>query len=191
MHAVLYFRSCSLTRWETGMTCLQRCYILRLLFFQSDIYFSDIFLSPNPMEYYFAAVRQRENFQLTVFRWIVVIAIAYPNFMCINCVGISNIWWFKAEASFEVGWGHRPPPPPKEKEKKKKRKKKEKKRKKEKKEKKEKKREKRTMNNVKLLHIKCWFFHFFNSQMALKNKNNFWPPKKKLKWRPWFKAEIV
>ena len=49
------------------MTLLQRCYILRLLFFQSGIYFSDIFLSTNLIEYYFAAVRQRESFQLTVY----------------------------------------------------------------------------------------------------------------------------
>ena len=41
------------------------------------------------------------------------------------------------------------------------------------------------MNNVKLLHIKCCFFQFFNSPVALKNKKKFGPPKKKLKWRPW------
>ena len=40
------------------------------------------------------------------------------------------------------------------------------------------------MNNVKLLHIKCCFFQFFNSPVALKNKKKIWPPKKKLKWRP-------
>ena len=65
------------------------------------------------------------------------------------------------------------------------------KRKKEKRERKKKKREKKkerkkgTMNNVKLLHIKCCFFQFFNSPVALKNKKKFWPPQKKLKWRPW------
>ena len=42
--------------------------------------------------------------------------------------------------------------------------------------KKRKKREKRetrkkgTMNSVKLLHIKCCFFQFFNNTVALKNK---------------------
>ena len=40
------------------------------------------------------------------------------------------------------------------------------------------------MNNIKLLHIKCCFFQFFNSPVALKNQKKFWPPKKKLKWRP-------
>ena len=39
------------------------------------------------------------------------------------------------------------------------------------------------MNSVKLLHIKCCFFQFFNSPVALKKKY-FCPPKKKLKWRP-------
>ena len=37
------------------------------------------------------------------------------------------------------------------------------------------------MNNVKLLHIKCCFFQFFNSAVALKYLKKFWPPKKKLK----------
>ena len=50
-----------------------------------------------------------------------------------------------------------------------KRKKERKKRKKGKKE-----RKKGTMNNVKLLHIKCCFFQFFNSPVALKNKKKFW-----------------
>ena len=68
--------------------------------------------------------------------------------------------------------------PPKEKEK---RKKKEKREKREKREKNKKKRKKGTMSNVKLLHIKCCFFQFFNSPVAMKNKKNFWPPKKKLK----------
>ena len=76
------------------------------------------------------------------------------------------------------GLGAVAPPPPKEKEKKKNRKKKRKKREKERK---KKERKKETMNNVKLLHIKCCFFQFFNSPVALKNKKKIWPPKKKLK----------
>ena len=40
------------------------------------------------------------------------------------------------------------------------------------------------MNNVELLHIKCCFFQFFNSRVALKNNKKNWPLKKKLKWRP-------
>ena len=68
------------------------------------------------------------------------------------------------------------PPQGKRKKKKKERKKRKKNRKKE--EKKE--RKNGTMNNVKLLHIKCCFFQFFNSPVALKNEKN-WPPKKKLK----------
>ena len=63
-----------------------------------------------------------------------------------------------------------PSPPPR---KKKKEKKKEKKKKREKKKKK-----KETMDDVKLLHIKCCFFQFFNSPVALKNKKNFCPPRK-------------
>ena len=51
---------------------------------------------------------------------------------------------------------------------KRKKKKKKEKKKKEKKEKKREKRKKGTMNNVKLLHIKCCFFQFFNSPVALK-----------------------
>ena len=67
-------------------------------------------------------------------------------------------------------------PSSKEKEKKKKRKKKEKR---EKNEKKMKERKKGTMNNVKLLHIvKCCFLQFFDSPVALKNKQNLWPPRK-------------
>ena len=78
----------------------------------------------------------------------------------------------KSEASFGGLGGHRPP------------RKKKKERKKEKRERKREKREKRkkgTMNRVKLLHIKCCFFQFFNSPVALKNKKKFGPPKKKLK----------
>ena len=80
------------------------------------------------------------------------------------------------------GWGA---VAPKEKEKKE--------RKKEKWEKKERKKERKkgTMNNVKLLHIKCCFFQFFNSPVALKNLKKFWPPKKKLKWRPWISMQII
>ena len=74
-----------------------------------------------------------------------------------------NINQLKPGASFEGAGG--PSPSPKEKEKK--RKKRKKRKKKEKKGKKE--RKKRTMDDVKLLHIKCCFFQFFNSPVALKN----------------------
>ena len=40
------------------------------------------------------------------------------------------------------------------------------------------------MNSVKLLHIKCCFFQFFNSPVALKNKNKFWPPQEKVEMTP-------
>ena len=70
---------------------------------------------------------------------------------------ISYCFLYLSGASFE-GAGGRRPPPPKEKEKKEKRKKKKEKREK-RKEKKE--RKKGTMNNVKLLHIKCCFFPIF------------------------------
>ena len=40
------------------------------------------------------------------------------------------------------------------------------------------------MNNVKLLHIKCCFFQFFNSPVALKNKNFFWPLQEKIEMTP-------
>ena len=85
------------------------------------------------------------------------------------------------------GLGGRRSPPRK----KKKRKKKKEKKKKEKKEKKREKRKKGTMNNVKLLHIKCCFFQFFNSPVALKNLKKFCPPKKKLKSRPWFLSNLI
>ena len=79
-----------------------------------------------------------------------------------------------SEASFRGGWGA---VAPKEKEKRKKE------RKKEKREKKRKKREKErslgTMNDVKLLHVKCCFFQFFNSPVALKIQKKFWPPPRK------------
>ena len=77
------------------------------------------------------------------------------------------------------GWGA---VAPKEKEKKKEKKEKRKKRKKKKKKKKE--RKKGTMNNVKLLHIKCCFFQFFNSPVALENKKFFGPPRKSWKDAP-------
>ena len=75
-------------------------------------------------------------------------------------------------ASFEGG-RH---PPRKKKKRKKERKKEEREKKKERK-----KERKGTMNNVTLLHIKCCFFKFFSSPVALKNKKNFLAPKKKLK----------
>ena len=68
------------------MALLQRCYILRLLFFQSDIYFSDIFLSPNPIEYYIAAVRQRESFQLTVYSGGLLLGYRYNRHIKTVCV---------------------------------------------------------------------------------------------------------
>ena len=61
---------------------------------------------------------------------------------------------------------------------KRKKEKKERKKEKEKKKKKREKRKKGTMNNVKLLHIKCCFFQFFNSPVALKNKKIFGFPRK-------------
>ena len=77
-------------------------------------------------------------------------------------------------ASFEGGWGGRRPPPTKKKEKKKKKKEKKEKRREKRERKKE--RKKGTMNNVKLLHIKCCFFQFFNSLVVLKNLKKIWPP---------------
>ena len=40
------------------------------------------------------------------------------------------------------------------------------------------------MNNVKLLHIKCCFFQFFNSLVASKNKKKFGPPQEKVEMTP-------
>ena len=40
------------------------------------------------------------------------------------------------------------------------------------------------MNNVKLLHIKCCFFQFFNSPVALKNLKNSWPSQEKVEMTP-------
>ena len=51
--------------------------------------------------------------------------------------------------------------------------KKKEKKKKEKKRRKKKQKKKGTMNNVKLLHIKCCFFQFFNSPVALRNLKKF------------------
>ena len=79
----------------------------------------------------------------------------------VNDSGIHSL----AEASFGGGWGPSPPQGKRKKEKKER-----KKEKREKKRKKEKKKERRKLNNVKLLNIKCLFFQFFNSQVALKNK---------------------
>ena len=87
-----------------------------------------------------------------------------PNVICRFC--IRGVIW--------GGWG------PQGKRKKEKRKKKKEKR--EKKEKWRKKRKKGTMNNVKLLHIKCCFFQFFNSPVALKNKKKFAPPPPRKSW---------
>ena len=87
--------------------------------------------------------------------------------------------------------GPSPPPPIEGKRKKKKRKKKQKKReKREKKKKKKKERKKGTMNNVKLLHIKCCFFQFFNSRAALKIKKNF-VPQEKFEMTPMFVRSFV
>ena len=77
-----------------------------------------------------------------------------------------------------LGGAVAPPPPPPRKQKKRKKKKKEKKR-----EKREK-RKKGTMNNVKLLHIKCCFFQFFNSPVALKNKKKFLAPQENVEMTP-------
>ena len=40
------------------------------------------------------------------------------------------------------------------------------------------------MNNVKLQHIKCCFFQFFNSPVALKNKKKIAPPQEKVEMTP-------
>ena len=45
------------------------------------------------------------------------------------------------------------------------------------------------MNNVKLLHINC-FFQFFNSQVALKNKKKFRPPQEKVEMTPLFNITV-
>ena len=41
------------------------------------------------------------------------------------------------------------------------------------------------MNNVKLLHIKCCFYQFFNSPVSIE------APQKKLKWRPWVEHSFI
>ena len=86
--------------------------------------------------------------------------------------------WCRNQGRHLEGLGGRRPPKEKEKKKKKKEK-----RKKEKKRKKRKKKE-GNMNNVKLLHIKCCFFQFFNSPVALKNLKKFWPPQEKVEMTP-------
>ena len=86
-------------------------------------------------------------------------------------------------ASFEGGWGA--VAPPKEKEKRKKERKKEKKEKRKKGEKKEE-RKKGTMNNFKLLHIKCCFFQFFDSLVASKNIKKI-APQEKVEMTPLFR----
>ena len=63
-------------------------------------------------------------------------------------------------------------------------KKKERKKEKREKERKREKRKKGTMNNVKLLHMKCCFFQFFNSPVALKNTKIFLPPQEKVEMTP-------
>ena len=40
------------------------------------------------------------------------------------------------------------------------------------------------MNNVKLLHIKCCFFQFFNSPVALENQKKIWPTQEKVEMMP-------
>ena len=67
-----------------------------------------------------------------------------------------------------------------------KRKKKKERKKEKKREKKEEKKERKkgTMNNVKLRHIKCCFFQFFNSLVASKNKKKICPPKKRVEMTP-------
>ena len=71
-------------------------------------------------------------------------------------------------------------------------KKKKEKKKKEKRKRKERKKE-GTMNNVKLLHIKCFFFQIFQKSSGIeKYKKNLVPsPKKKLKWRPWLRQILM
>ena len=88
-------------------------------------------------------------------------------------------WPFSQRRHLGGGLGGRRPPP-----RKKKKRKKEKKKEKRKKEKEKRKKEKGTMNSVKLLHIKCCFFQFFNSPVALKKK--FGPPRKSWNDAPTF-----
>ena len=99
-----------------------------------------------------------------------------------NLIGVKKIIAYLLQRRHLRGAGGAVAPPRKRK--------KERKKEKKEKEKKVEKRKKGTMNNVKLLHIKGCFFQFFNSQVALKNLKKIWPPKKKLKWRPWFIANI-
>ena len=73
-------------------------------------------------------------------------------------------------ASLDGGWRESPP-----------RKKKERKKENEKKRKKRKKEKRELFITPLLLHIKCCFFQFFNSPVALRNEKLLATPKKKLK----------
>ena len=81
------------------------------------------------------------------------------------------LWRVRSRGVIWGGWGAVAPQPSR----KKKERKKERKKEKEKREKK-KERKKGTMNNVKLLHMKCYFFQLLNSPVALKNLKKFCPP---------------
>ena len=75
------------------------------------------------------------------------------------------------------------PSPPRKKKKRKRKKKQEKKEKREKNKKKKKERKKGTMNNVKLLHIKCFFSNFSIVRWHWKMKK-FWPLQEKVEMTP-------
>ena len=84
-----------------------------------------------------------------------------------------RMWWLYSRGCRGVIWGGWGAVAPQGKEKKK-----EKKEKREKKKKKEKKKERELWITWKLPHIKCCFFKFFSSPVALKIKKNFGPPRK-------------
>ena len=90
---------------------------------------------------------------------------------------MGHVHHYKTRGVIWGGWGAVAPPP-------RKKKKRKKERKKEKREKRKKERKKGTMNNVKLLHIKCCFFQFFNSPVALKNIKKLAPPQEKVEMTP-------
>ena len=46
------------------------------------------------------------------------------------------------------------------------------------------------MNSVKLQHIKCCIFQFFNSPVALKDLKHFWPPQEKVEMMPLFQNQL-